>query len=190
MTTRNLRGNAIVGHARRKAKSPEWCRLAGMVLREARAKDALQFVSRQEIADNWEGLSEHLGLKREFWRWYLDSSEEPPRDGYGASLDPTSWFWKSQGLPTITANALTGRRPEHLARNRVHAKAPSRQSANSREKGPCEDRRASRRAMWEVKGVLWLEARNSGSHGCLGWRPDFLSAALEIPPQGHDLAIP
>jgi hypothetical protein len=102
-----LRGHAIVGHDRRRAKSPEWCRLAGMVLREARAKDALQFVSRQEIADNWEGLSEHLGLKREFWRWYLDSSGEPPRDGYGASLDPNSWFWKSQGLPTITANALT-----------------------------------------------------------------------------------
>lgn len=88
-------------------KGPEWCRLAGMVLREARPEDALQFVSRQEIEDHWKELEEHLGLKRDFWRWFLDTRGEPPRNCYGTPFSLTFWYWKSQGLSTWTAGALS-----------------------------------------------------------------------------------
>jgi hypothetical protein len=46
--------------------------LIGKMMRQAKPDDALQFVSAQQIADQFPLLEKHLGRTREFWAWLLD----------------------------------------------------------------------------------------------------------------------
>ncbi len=46
--------------------------LTAKLMRQAKPDDALQFVSPQQIADDWAALEPYLGKEREFWRWLLD----------------------------------------------------------------------------------------------------------------------
>lgn len=57
----------------REASPPERDRLLAMVLREARDTDVWHFTTPEEVRDRWDGLSLHLGRRREFWRWLLDA---------------------------------------------------------------------------------------------------------------------
>ena len=56
----------------------EKTRLLGKILREARDTDVWQFTTPQEVRRNWTELSPHLGRRREFWKFLLESWE---RDG-------------------------------------------------------------------------------------------------------------
>jgi hypothetical protein len=46
--------------------------LTGKIMRQAKPDDALQFVSMQEIADQWRSLEKYLGKTREFWSWLIE----------------------------------------------------------------------------------------------------------------------
>lgn len=61
------------------ASTEERMRLLGKVLREARDTDVWQFTTRQEVWQNWDALSKHLGRRREFWQFLFE-------------------FWEKEGL--------------------------------------------------------------------------------------------
>jgi len=44
----------------------------GKVMRQAKPDDALQFVSPQEMADEWSSIERYLGKTRPFWEWLLE----------------------------------------------------------------------------------------------------------------------
>jgi hypothetical protein len=46
--------------------------LMGKVMRQAKPDDALQFISRQQMADLWPHLEKYLGNKRDFWSWLIE----------------------------------------------------------------------------------------------------------------------
>ncbi len=54
-------------------------RLLAKVLREARDTDVWRFTTPQEVLENWNDLSKHLGRRREFWKFLFD-------------------FWEKEGL--------------------------------------------------------------------------------------------
>ena len=54
-------------------------RLLGKILREARDTDVWRFTTPKEVASDWPGLSRHLGRRRRFWAFLLET-------------------WRSQGL--------------------------------------------------------------------------------------------
>ena len=51
----------------------EKIRLLGKILREARDTDVWKFTTPQEVWQNWEKLSPHLGRRREFWKFLFES---------------------------------------------------------------------------------------------------------------------
>ena len=54
----------------------ERARMLGKLLREARPDDAFLFVTPDRIREEWPAVQRHLGRRREFWRWLLDSWKE------------------------------------------------------------------------------------------------------------------
>jgi len=46
--------------------------LTGKVMRQAKPDDALQFITRQQMADLWPQLEKYLGNKRDFWSWLIE----------------------------------------------------------------------------------------------------------------------
>ena len=48
----------------------------GRLLREARVAEVWHYIRPQQIADNWAGISPHLGRLREFWRELLEAWSE------------------------------------------------------------------------------------------------------------------
>ncbi len=51
----------------------ERMRLLGKILREARDTDVWKFTSPREVWENWAEVSKHLGRRREFWKFILES---------------------------------------------------------------------------------------------------------------------
>jgi len=51
----------------------ERTRLLGKILREARDTEAWKFTTPESIAQNWKILSLHLGKRRAFWEFLLES---------------------------------------------------------------------------------------------------------------------
>jgi len=49
--------------------------LIGKLMRQAKPDDALQFVSPQQIADEWPSIERYLGKTRPFWAWLLEQWE-------------------------------------------------------------------------------------------------------------------
>jgi hypothetical protein len=49
--------------------------LIGKLMRQAKPDDALQFVSPQQIADEWPSIERYLGKSRPFWAWLLEQWE-------------------------------------------------------------------------------------------------------------------
>jgi hypothetical protein len=49
--------------------------LIGKLMRQAKPDDALQFVSPQQIADEWPSIERYLGKSRPFWGWLLGQWE-------------------------------------------------------------------------------------------------------------------
>ena len=56
-------------------ESPTRPYLIGKVMRQAKPDDALQFVSPQEMADEWPSFERYLGKTRPFWEWLLEQWE-------------------------------------------------------------------------------------------------------------------
>lgn len=54
-------------------RSPERARLLGKVLREARDTDVWKFTTPQDVVRDWPELLPHLGRRREFWKFLLES---------------------------------------------------------------------------------------------------------------------
>ena len=52
---------------------PERIRLLGKVLREARDTDVWRFTSPAEVVAQWPQLYRHLGRRRRFWEFVLDT---------------------------------------------------------------------------------------------------------------------
>ncbi len=48
-------------------------RLLGKILREARDTDVWKFTTPQEVWQNWNNLEKHLGRRRNFWKFLMDS---------------------------------------------------------------------------------------------------------------------
>ena len=68
-----------VGELKQKLNSAsveERNRLLGKILREARDTDVWKFTTPQEVWQNWDKLSPHLGRRREFWKFLLNSWEK------------------------------------------------------------------------------------------------------------------
>jgi hypothetical protein len=63
-------------HLLRTASAPERDRLLGKVLREARDPDVWRFTTPGEVAARFDALSRHLGRRRAFWKFLLDSWEK------------------------------------------------------------------------------------------------------------------
>lgn len=59
----------------RDRESPTRPYLIGKVMRQAKPDDALQFVSPQEMADEWSSFERYLGKTRPFWEWLLEQWE-------------------------------------------------------------------------------------------------------------------
>ena len=57
-------------------ESPSRPYLIAKVMRQAKPDDALQFVSAQEMLDEWTLIEPHLGKSREFWTWLLEQWEQ------------------------------------------------------------------------------------------------------------------
>ena len=55
------------------ASPPEYCRLLGKLLREARDTDVWAFTSPAEVSRQWPHLVAHLGRRRHFWEFLLGS---------------------------------------------------------------------------------------------------------------------
>lgn len=53
--------------------APERARLLGKVLREARDTDVWKFASPAHVVSSWPELVPHLGRRRGFWEFLLDS---------------------------------------------------------------------------------------------------------------------
>ena len=70
MTVRELQ------RALREASLPERDRLLAKILREARHTEVWRFTTVREIRERWPGLSLHLGRRRDFWRYFLDTWTE------------------------------------------------------------------------------------------------------------------
>lgn len=51
----------------------ERIRLLGKILREARDTDVWKFTTPQDVWRDWKKLSPHLGRRREFWKFLLES---------------------------------------------------------------------------------------------------------------------
>jgi hypothetical protein len=58
------------------ASESERTRLLGKILREARDTDVWKFTTPEEVWENWDKLEKHLGRRREFWRFLLESWHE------------------------------------------------------------------------------------------------------------------
>ena len=58
------------------ASPPERTRLLGKILREARDTDVWAFTTPAFVAGNWNKLKPHLGRRRAFWEWLLQSWKE------------------------------------------------------------------------------------------------------------------
>jgi hypothetical protein len=59
------------------SSSPEEkARLLGKILRQARDTDVWKFTTPQEVWQNWEQITKHLGRRREFWRFLFESWEK------------------------------------------------------------------------------------------------------------------
>lgn len=54
------------------ASSDERIRLLGKILREARDTDVWRFTTREEVWENWDALSKHLGRRRAFWLFLFE----------------------------------------------------------------------------------------------------------------------
>lgn len=57
----------------RSLSSPERARLLAKILREARDTDVWIFTSPPEVVAQWSRLVRHLGRRRRFWEFLLDS---------------------------------------------------------------------------------------------------------------------
>ena len=58
------------------ASAEEKTRLLGKILREARDTDVWEFTTPQAVRENWARLAPHLGRRREFWKFLLESWEK------------------------------------------------------------------------------------------------------------------
>ena len=67
MTVRELRERL------RTASRPEQVRLLAKILREARDTEVWKFTSPQEVVRSWEELVGHLGRRRPFWEFLLET---------------------------------------------------------------------------------------------------------------------
>ncbi len=63
----------------RHASRSERMRLLGKVLREARDTEAWLFTTPESVAQDWDALSLHLGNRRAFWEFLLESWWEQGR---------------------------------------------------------------------------------------------------------------
>lgn len=50
---------------------PEWCRLVGKLMREARDTDVWRFVRVDEVVSRFDHIRPHLGRRRAFWDYLL-----------------------------------------------------------------------------------------------------------------------
>jgi len=57
----------------RTASLPERTRLLGKILREARDTEVWLFTTPSEVARSWPAVSRHLGRRREFWEFLLET---------------------------------------------------------------------------------------------------------------------
>ena len=73
MTVAELRDRLLNG------SRPERMRLLGKVLREARDTEAWLFTTPESVVRNWKALSIHLGKRRAFWEFLLESWREQGR---------------------------------------------------------------------------------------------------------------
>ncbi len=55
------------------ASEPERLRLLSLILREARDPDVWLFVSPEDVVRQWPRLADHLGRRRSFWEFLLES---------------------------------------------------------------------------------------------------------------------
>lgn len=55
------------------ASAEERTRLLAKILREARDTDVWRFTTPEAVWRDWEKLEKHLGRRREFWRFLLES---------------------------------------------------------------------------------------------------------------------
>ena len=60
----------------RSASDAERFQLLGRILREARDTDVWAFTTPAFVAGNWNKLKPHLGRRRAFWEWLLQSWKE------------------------------------------------------------------------------------------------------------------
>jgi hypothetical protein len=60
---------------------PERIRLLGKILREARDTEVWRFTTPDIVVREWDRLSIHLGRRRAFWRFLLDSWKAQGRLG-------------------------------------------------------------------------------------------------------------
>ena len=58
------------------ATSAERTRLLGKVLREARDTDVWKFTTPEDVFRDWRELLPHLGRRREFWKFLIESWEK------------------------------------------------------------------------------------------------------------------
>lgn len=63
----------------RHASQPERIRLSGKILREARDTEVWLFMTPEFVAQKWKALSFHLGNRRAFWEFILESWVEQGR---------------------------------------------------------------------------------------------------------------
>jgi hypothetical protein len=58
------------------ASDLERIRLLGKILREARDTDVWKFTTPHEVWRNWEAIEQHLGRRREFWKFLFEYWEK------------------------------------------------------------------------------------------------------------------
>ena len=54
------------------ASDEERIRLLGKILREARDTEVWKFTTPQEVWRNWDAIEQHLGRRREFWKFLFE----------------------------------------------------------------------------------------------------------------------
>jgi hypothetical protein len=67
MTVRELRARLEA------ASEPEFERLLGRILREARDTDVWRFTTPAEVSRRLDRLRPHLGRRRAFWEWLIET---------------------------------------------------------------------------------------------------------------------
>lgn len=58
------------------ASEPERNRMLGQILREAKDTDVWKFTTPQEVVQRWPQIERHLGRRRAFWEWLLQTWKE------------------------------------------------------------------------------------------------------------------